>query len=105
VPFDGTGASVRNALNFTERGFGVRAAAGCSDRANSAASQMRPGDVDWDRIFSREGARWLHCGGIFCALSESTAELAREAMQAARRHGTLDEVERLVRGGSVRVRR
>jgi 2-dehydro-3-deoxygluconokinase len=80
---------LRSAIDFTERGFGVRAPAGCSDRANSAASQMRRGDVDWDCILGQQGARWLRCGGIFCALSESTAELAREAMEAARRHGTI----------------
>lgn len=87
--YDGIGRSVRNGLNFTERGFGVRAALGCSDRGNSAASQMRPGDVDWDRIFGKHGARWFHTGGIFAALSDTTAELAFEAMAAARRHGTM----------------
>jgi 2-dehydro-3-deoxygluconokinase len=89
APFDGVGRAVRNGLNFTERGFGVRAALGVSDRGHSAASQLKPGDVDWERIFGVEGARWLHTGGIFCALSETTAELAREAMEAARRHGTV----------------
>ncbi len=87
--YDGIGREVRNGLNFTERGFGVRAAAGCSDRANSAASQLRPGDVDWERIFGAEGARWFHCGGVFGALSEGTAALALEAMREARRHGTI----------------
>ena len=89
IPYDGTGHQVRNGLNFTERGFGVRAALGCSDRANSAASQMRPGDVDWEQIFGMEGARWFHCGGIFAALADTTAELALEAMRIARRHGTI----------------
>ena len=88
-PFDGVGRAVRNGLNFTERGFGVRAALGVSDRGHSAASQMKPGDVDWDRIFGENGARWFHTGGIFCALSATTAELTREAMEAARRHGTV----------------
>jgi 2-dehydro-3-deoxygluconokinase len=87
--YDGIGRSVRNGLNFTERGFGVRAALGCSDRANSAASHLQPGDVDWDRIFGREGARWFHTGGIFAALSESTAGVVEEAMVAARRAGTV----------------
>jgi 2-dehydro-3-deoxygluconokinase len=86
---DGVGREVRNGLNFTERGFGVRPALGCSDRGHSAASQMRPGDVDWDRIFGSDGARWFHTGGVFCALSASTAELAAEAMVAAHRHGTI----------------
>lgn len=89
VSYDGVGRTVRNGLNFTERGFGVRAALGCSDRGNTAASQLRAGDIDWDRIFGREGARWFHCGGIFCALSETTPEVAEEAMLAARRHGTI----------------
>jgi len=89
VPFDGVGRSVRNGLNFTERGFGIRGAIGCSDRGHTAASQLRPGQVDWDALFGDEGARWLHCGGIYCALSETTAELAREAFTAARRHGTV----------------
>ncbi len=89
APYDGVGRSVRNGLNFTERGFGVRGAVGCSDRGHSAASQMRPGDVDWEQIFGEEGARWFHCGGVFCALSETSVELAREAMEAARRHGTV----------------
>src|SRR5512140_2822607 len=89
VPFDGVGRSVRNGLNFTERGFGLRAARGCSDRGHTAVSQMRPGDVDWDELFGRQGARWFHTGGIFAALSETTPLVAKEAMQAARRHGTV----------------
>ncbi len=89
VPDDGVGRSVRNGLNFTERGFGVRAAVGCSDRGHTAASQMRPGEVDWDAIFGRDGARWLHTGGIFAALSETTPLVAKEAMAAAKKHGTV----------------
>jgi 2-dehydro-3-deoxygluconokinase len=88
-PFDGVGRTCRNGLNFTERGFGVRGAAGCSDRGHTAASQLRPGQVDWETIFGRDGVRWLHCGGIFCALSETTAEVAREAFAAAHHHGTV----------------
>lgn len=87
--FDGVGRTVRNGLNFTERGFGVRAAAGCSDRGHTAVSQLKPGDIDWDLVFSREGARWFHTGGIFCALSETTPAVAREAMEAAKKHGTI----------------
>src|SRR5207253_5947760 len=83
------GRGARNGLNFVERGFGVRAALGCSDRGHSAASMLRPGDVDWDAVFGRDGARWFHCGGIFAALSPSSAALAVEAMTAARRHGTV----------------
>src|SRR5919198_3923553 len=63
VPYDGVGRSVRNGLNFVERGFGVRAALGCSDRAHSAAAAMQPGDVDWDAVFAQDAARWFHCGG------------------------------------------
>ena len=87
--FDGIGRSVRNGLNFTERGFGVRGAVGVSDRGHTAVSQLRPGEIDWDAIFGTEGARWFHTGGIFAALSSSTAEVAAEAMAAARRHGTI----------------
>jgi 2-dehydro-3-deoxygluconokinase len=89
VKYDGVGRTVRNGLNFTERGFGVRAALGCSDRGNTAVSQLKPGDIDWEKIFGHEGVRWFHTGGIFCALSETTPSVAREAMEAARRHGTI----------------
>ena len=89
VPYDGVGRQVRNGLNFTERGFGVRAAAGCSDRGLTAVSQLKPGDLDWASIFGHEsGTRWFHTGGIFAALSASTAQVAVEAMDAARAAGT-----------------
>jgi 2-dehydro-3-deoxygluconokinase len=88
VEYDGIGRSVRNGLNFTERGFGVRAAVGCSDRAHTAVSQLKPGDIDWDAIFA-QGVRWFHTGGIFAALSKTTPGVAREAMQAAKRHGVI----------------
>ncbi|MGZ8711218.1 MAG: PfkB family carbohydrate kinase [Thermoanaerobaculia bacterium] len=86
---DGVGRSARNGLNFTERGFGVRAALGCSDRGHTAVSQLKPGDIDWDVIFGSNGARWFHTGGIFAALGEKTPDVAREAMQAAKRHGVV----------------
>jgi 2-dehydro-3-deoxygluconokinase len=86
---DGVGRTVRNGLNFTERGYGVRAALGCSDRGHTAVSQLRPGDIDWDLVFGKEGARWFHTGGIFAALSDTTPAVAREAMEAAHRHGTV----------------
>ncbi len=86
---DGIGASARIGLNFTEKGFGIRPALGVSDRARSAASQLAPGDIDWECLFEQEGVRWFHTGGIFAALSESTAEVALEATAAARRAGTV----------------
>jgi 2-dehydro-3-deoxygluconokinase len=89
LPYDGIGRSVRNGLNFTERGFGVRGALGVSDRANTAISQLKPGDVDWDYIFGELGVRWLHTGGIFAALSENTALTTIEAVRKARQYGTI----------------
>jgi 2-dehydro-3-deoxygluconokinase len=86
---DGIGRSVRNGLNFTERGFGIRGAVGNPDRGNSAASQLKPGDYNWDHIFGQLGARWFHTGGIFAALSESAAQITIEAVTAAKKHGTI----------------
>ncbi|HUJ10809.1 MAG TPA: sugar kinase [Verrucomicrobiae bacterium] len=86
---DGIGRTVRNGLNFTERGFGIRGAVGVSDRGHTAASQLKPGDFNWDRIFGEIGVRWLHTGGIFAALSETTAALVIEAVKAANKHGTI----------------
>ena len=86
---DGIGRTVRNGLNFTERGFGIRGAVGVPDRGNTAASQMKPGDVDWDHLFGKLGVRWFHTGGIFAALSETTAALTIEAVKAAKKHGTI----------------
>ena len=86
---DGIGRSVRNGLNFTERGFGIRGAVGIPDRGHSAASQLKPGDFDWAAIFGRRGVRWLHTGGIFAALSETTAQLVIDAVKAAKKHGTI----------------
>ena len=87
VSDDGVGRAVRNGLNFTERGLGVRAALGCSDRGHTAVSQLKTGEIDWNQVFGNLGARWFHTGGIFCALSETTPDVALEAMQAARQHG------------------
>ncbi len=89
IPYDGVGRAARNGLNFTERGFGPRAAVGCSDRGHTAVSQLQPRDFDWETIFGRLGVRWLHSGGIFCALGESTPAVARAAFEAAKRHGTI----------------
>jgi 2-dehydro-3-deoxygluconokinase len=89
VPFDGIGRKVRVGLNFTERGFGVRAAVGCSDRANSAASQLKKGDIDWEKIFGRDGIRWFHTGGIFAGLSQTTPDVIIEAVTTAKKYGTV----------------
>jgi len=86
---DGIGRSIRNGLNFTERGFGIRGAVGVPDRGHTAASQLKPGDFDWEKIFGELGVRWFHTGGIFAALSESTAALTVEAVKAAATHGTI----------------
>lgn len=86
---DGIGRTVRNGLNFTERGFGIRGAVGVPDRGNTAAAQIKPGDFDWHDLFGRRGVRWFHTGGIFAALSETTAAVAIEAVQAAKRYGTV----------------
>lgn len=89
VPYDGIGRTVRNGLNFTERGFGIRGAVGCSDRGNTAASQLKKGDFDWDMIFGELGVRWFHTGGIFAGLSPTTPEVILEAMVAAKKYGTI----------------
>ncbi|CAN5258156.1 sugar kinase [soil metagenome] len=89
VPYDGIGRAARNGLNFTERGFGVRGAVGVSDRGHTAASQLKPGDVDWEHLFGDLGVRWLHTGGIFAALSETAAETVIEAVTVAKKYGTV----------------
>jgi 2-dehydro-3-deoxygluconokinase len=88
-PFDGVGRVTRNGLNFTERGFGVRGAVGVSDRGHTAASQLKAGDFDWDYIFGKVGVRWLHTGGIFAALSDTTPQLVIEAVRKAKQYGTV----------------
>jgi len=89
TPFDGIGRKTRVGLNFTERGFGIRGAVGCSDRANSAASQLKRGDIDWERIFGHDGIRWFHTGGIFAGLSPTTPDVIIEAVTAAQRYGAV----------------
>jgi 2-dehydro-3-deoxygluconokinase len=89
VPFDGVGQAVRNGLNFTERGFGVRGARGVSDRGHTAASQLKPADIDWEHIFGTLGVRWFHTGGIYASLSPAAADVVEEAAATARRHGTI----------------
>ena len=87
--FDGIGRNTRVGLNFTEKGFGARAALGCSDRGHSAASQIRPGEVNWEKLFGEEGVRWFHTGGIFAALASNTAETVIEAVEAAHKYGAV----------------
>ena len=89
VKYDGIGRNVRNGLNFTERGYGIRGALGVSDRGNTAASQLKEGDIDWEYIFGTLGVRWLHTGGIFAALSDTTAKVVIEAVKTAKKYGTV----------------
>ncbi len=89
VKYDGIGRTVRNGLNFVERGFGIRGAVSTSDRGNTAISQIKTGDIDWDYIFGTLGVRWLHTGGIYAALSENSAEVVIEAVKAAKKYGTV----------------
>jgi 2-dehydro-3-deoxygluconokinase len=84
VKDDGVGRRARNGLNFTERGFGLRGATGCSDRGHTAVSQIKPREIDWNDILLKKGSRWLHTGGIFAALSDSAPQVAAEAMQEAK---------------------
>src|SRR5581483_2049998 len=89
VPFDGVGRAARNGIYFIERGFGVRGAVATFDRGHTAVSQLKPGDFDWEDIFGKQGVRWLHTGGIFAALSDTTPQVVVEAVQAAKKHGTI----------------
>jgi 2-dehydro-3-deoxygluconokinase len=86
---DGISRTVRNGMYFIERGFGLRSPVGCSDRGNTAVSQLAAGDFDWARIFGALGVRWFHTGGIFAGLSETTPDVAREAMRAAKESGAV----------------
>ena len=87
--FDGIGREVRNGLNFVERGYGCRGAVSCADRGLTAVSQLKPGMIDWEKLFGEEGVRWVHTGGIVAALSATTAEVAIEALRAAKKYGTV----------------
>ena len=86
---DGIGRTCRNGLNFTERGFGIRGAVGCSDRANTAISKATPEDFDFEYIFGTLGVRWLHTGGIYAALSEQSCKTVIEAIKVAKKYGTI----------------
>ena len=83
---DGIGRVCRNGINFTERGFGIRGAVGCSDRANTAISKATPEDFDFDYIFGTLGVRWLHTGGIYAALSEQSCETVLAAIKTAKKY-------------------
>jgi 2-dehydro-3-deoxygluconokinase len=89
VDYDGVGRTVRNGINFTERGFGIRGAKGVSDRGNTAAAQLKKGDIDWEYIFGKCGVRWFHTGGIFAALSETTPDVVMEAIRTAKKYGAV----------------
>jgi len=89
VPYDGVGRQSRVGLNFTEVGTGLRSSVTMYDRGYSAASQMGPGEIDWEELFQEQGVRWFHLGGIFTALSENAAKVAAEAMEAAKKAGTI----------------
>lgn len=89
LPYDGVGRDARMGLNFTEVGVGPRASVTLYDRGHSATSKMKPGDVDWNKLFKQDGVRWLHSGGIFTCLSETTRAVAAEALKAAHDAGTI----------------
>jgi 2-dehydro-3-deoxygluconokinase len=89
APYDGSGRADRIGLNFTEVGMGVRASVSLYDRGHTAQAHMKPGDVDWKRVFHQRGVRWFHTGGILSALSDSCADVALESMKAAHDAGTI----------------
>ncbi len=89
VPYDGSGRADRIGLNFTEVSMGVRSSVSLYDRGHTAVSHMKPGDVNWNRIFAKSRVRWFHTGGIFAALSDSCAEVTIEALKAAHEAGTI----------------
>jgi 2-dehydro-3-deoxygluconokinase len=91
--FDHDGVSGPNiAAVYSDRGYGVRAPVVFYNRANEAAALLKPGDFDWKAIFGR-GVRWFHSGGIFAALSATSAELIVEAMEAAKAAGAVTSLD------------
>jgi 2-dehydro-3-deoxygluconokinase len=98
MPYDGVGRDARIGLNFTEVGVGPRAAVTLYDRGHSATSKMTPDSVDWDQLFGERGSRWLHSGGIFTCLSDSTRATAAAALKAANKHGTIVSYDLNFRG-------
>lgn len=87
--YDGVGAKDRIGLNFSEVGVAKRGSTTLYDRGHSATAGMKPGDVNWKKLLEEDGVRWLHTGGIFSALSESTRQVVAEAVKAAHQAGTI----------------
>ena len=87
--YDGVGRKDRIGLNFTEVGTSRRASVTLYDRGHSASANLMPGEVNWNKLFREEGVRWLHTGGIFAALSDSTRQVVAEAVKAAHEAGTI----------------
>lgn len=98
LPYDGVGRTARIGLNFTEVGAGPRASVTLYDRGHSATGRLKPGDIDWRELFHKRGVRWLHTGGIFTCLSETTRQVAAEALQAAHEAGTIVSYDLNFRG-------
>jgi 2-dehydro-3-deoxygluconokinase len=91
--FDHDGVRGPNiATVYSDRGYGVRPPVVFYNRANEAGALLKPGDMDWEKIFA-SGVRWFHSGGIFAALSDTTSKLIVEAMRAARKHGTINSFD------------
>jgi 2-dehydro-3-deoxygluconokinase len=87
--FEHNGATGPNmATVYSDRGYGVRPPVVFYNRSNEAAAQLKPGDFDWKAIFAK-GVRWVHCGGLFAALSPTTAPLAAEMMKEAKAAGAV----------------
>jgi 2-dehydro-3-deoxygluconokinase len=87
--YDGVGKQDRIGLNFTEVGVAKRGSVTLYDRGHTATSGMKPGDVNWNKLFREDGVRWIHTGGIFSALSETTRQVVAEAVKAAHDAGTI----------------
>jgi len=87
--YDGVGKKDRIGLNFTEVGTSRRASATLYDRGHSATAALQPGEADWRKLFTEQGVRWFHTGGIFSSLSESTRQVVAEAIKAAHDAGTI----------------
>ncbi len=87
--WDGVGKKDRIGLNFTEVGTSKRASTTLYDRGHSATAGIKPGEINWNKLFREDGVRWLHTGGIFSALSENTRLVAAEAVKAAHEAGTI----------------